>query len=273
MDRVGIAVTNRRILMTAVKVALTAGIVRGLGCLEGVAMDQEIMDLEQLASYLQRDAREVSKMASRGHLPGQKVGGEWRFASAEINYWISTQMHAYDETQLSRLEAGAGKQWRLDQRPLVSALLSENSIGLDLGASTKGSVLRGLVSLAEQTWHVYDPDALLEAIKQREEMSSTATENGVALPHPHRPNPSILGDSLLAFARTPTGIPFGGARGALSDLFFLVCCRDHATHISVLARLSRLLLRPDVVDGLRAAGSPAQVLQIIENAEKELVGD
>ena len=55
-------------------------------------MGNEMMDLEQLASYLQRDVREVSKLASRGHLPGQKVGGQWRFASAEINHWIETQM-------------------------------------------------------------------------------------------------------------------------------------------------------------------------------------
>lgn len=43
-------------------------------------MDQETMDLGQLASYLQRDARELHKLANRGHLPGQKIAGEWRFA-------------------------------------------------------------------------------------------------------------------------------------------------------------------------------------------------
>ena len=32
-------------------------------------MPNEMMDLEQLAKYLHRDAREVSKLASRGHQP------------------------------------------------------------------------------------------------------------------------------------------------------------------------------------------------------------
>src|SRR5262245_28035361 len=210
-------------------------------------MDQEVMDLDQLAAYLQRDAREVSKMASRGHLPGQKVGGEWRFTSAEINYWLSTQIPSYTEDELSRLEAGAGRHRQLDQQLLVSNFLGEATIGLDVAASTKSSILRELVNLAEQSWQVYDPEALLEAIKQREEMSSTAMENGVALPHPRRPNPNILGDSVIAFARTSTGIPFGGPRGVLSDLFFLVCCRDHPTHLAVLARLSRLLLLPNLL--------------------------
>src|SRR6476620_9194972 len=67
-------------------------------------MENEMMDLAQLASYLHRDLREVSKLASRGHLPGHKVSGEWRFARAEINHWLETQMHAYTAPELERLE-------------------------------------------------------------------------------------------------------------------------------------------------------------------------
>ena len=43
-------------------------------------MGSDMMDVEQLAAYLRRDAREVGKLANRGRLPGHKVGGEWRFA-------------------------------------------------------------------------------------------------------------------------------------------------------------------------------------------------
>ena len=48
----------------------------------------ENFDIDQVAAYLARDAREVGKMASRGHLPGRRVNGEWRFARAEIQRWI-----------------------------------------------------------------------------------------------------------------------------------------------------------------------------------------
>src|SRR5262245_27002247 len=113
-------------------------------------MENEMMDLEQLAVYLQRDVREVSKMASRGHLPGHKVSGEWRFAPAEINYWIETQLHGYTDPQLTALETGE------EQRPLVSILLSEATMTVPLAARTRSSVLKELVRLAEQTWQVYD---------------------------------------------------------------------------------------------------------------------
>lgn len=226
-------------------------------------MDSEMMDLEQVASYLQRDAREVSKLASRGQLPGKKISGEWRFARTEINYWIETQLHGYSDEQLTALEAA--------DEPLVSVLLSETTMAVPLPASTRASVLKELVNLAEQTWQVYDPEAIHAAIRQREEMGSTALCNGVAIPHPRRPLPAALGESVLAYGRTASAIPFGGDHGGMTDIFFLVCCRDHKTHLGVLARLARMMLRPEFVAELRAANSVAESHCIIAAAEAELL--
>src|SRR5438132_7540422 len=125
-------------------------------------MGSDMMSLEQLATYLQRDVREVSKLANRGYLPGQKVGGQWRFARAEINHWIETQIPAYTDQQLTALEKGDSRNE--DQEPLVSVLLPEVSMAVPLAASTRASALKELVALAEQTWQVYDPSAILEAI-------------------------------------------------------------------------------------------------------------
>jgi PTS system nitrogen regulatory IIA component len=117
---------------------------------------------------------------------------------------------------------------------------------------------------------VYDPQAILEAIRQREEVRSTALPSGVAIPHPHRPLPAALGESLVAYGRTTSPIPFGAPNGNLTDIFFLVCCRDDRTHLRVLARLSRLLLRPDFLDQLRAAETPQQTWEVIHRAEQDL---
>lgn len=228
----------------------------------------EMMDLEQLAIYLRRDLREVSKLASRGHLPGQKVAGQWRFARAEINHWLETQLSGYDDKELSDLDRA--DPHFAEPEHLISLMLSESSIAVPLPAGTRSSVLRELVRLAEQSWQVYDPDAVHEAIKAREEKASTALSNGVAIPHPHRPLTKALGESVIAFGRTTSGVPFGAAHGNLTDLFFLVCCRDDRTHLRVLARLSRLLLRPDFIDALREAQTPGETWQVIDSAERDL---
>src|SRR3954453_3715516 len=106
-------------------------------------MGNDMMDLQQLATYLQRDLREVSKLASRGHLPGHKVGGEWRFHPAEINHWIETQLPDYTEQQLSAIERCARRA--AEGEPLISILLTEATMAVPLPAGTRASALRELV--------------------------------------------------------------------------------------------------------------------------------
>jgi PTS system nitrogen regulatory IIA component len=232
-------------------------------------MSQEMMSVDQLAVFLHRDAREVQKWASRGYLPSHKVSGEYRFHPAEINHWVETQMHAYTEQELTNLEQGTAGRGQ-DQQPLLSTMLTESTTAVPLQASTKASVLKELVKLAEQSWQVFDPEAILEAIRQREELASTGLESGLAIPHPRRPLPNALGEHVVAFGRLVNPIPFGAPHGGLTDLFFLVCCRDDRTHLRTLARLSRLMLRPEFAADLRAAETPAAALQVIETAEQDL---
>jgi len=233
-------------------------------------MANELMTLEQVASYLQRDAREISKMATRGNIPGHKVGGQWRFARAEINHWLETQMPSYTNEELSVIE---GPKPDGEHEPLISTLLSEATIAVPLRAATRTSVLKELVNLAEQTWQVYDPASILAAIKQREEMASTALGSGIAIPHPRRPIPGALGEDVMAYGRTASGIPFGDPQGGLTDIYFLVCCRDERTHLGVLARLSRLMLRPGFLDELREAETPGKTWDVIAAAERALLAE
>jgi nitrogen PTS system EIIA component len=229
----------------------------------------EIMDIEQLAAYLSRDAREVGKLASRGVLPGRKVAGEWRFARAEINHWLEGQLHEYTSDELEALEsAHIGDE---ADEPLLASLLSEERIAVPLPATTRSSALRELVKVAQSAWFVYDADAIHEAIREREEMGSTALPSGVAFPHPHRPlGDAVLGESLVVFARTGRGIPFGGPRGSLTDLFFLVCCTDNRTHLRVMARLARLMLRDGLIQQLRSTETPAEAYELLTTAESEM---
>ncbi len=231
-------------------------------------MGSDMMDVEQLAAYLRRDAREVGKLASRGRLPGHKVGGEWRFARAEINHWLESQLHGYTDEELTALESGHGRD---GEEPLIANLLAPACVAVPLAATTKASVLKELVKLAEESWEVYDPDAILEAVRLREEMVSTALPSGVAFPHPRRPLSAALGESVIAFGRTASGVPFGDPNGGLTDCFFLIACRDDQTHLRVLARLTRLLLREGFLDELRAAEAADEAYKVIVAAERVLL--
>jgi PTS system nitrogen regulatory IIA component len=230
----------------------------------------ETLDIGQAAAYLSRDVREVGKLASRGQLPGRKVNGEWRFARAEIKHWLESRLHEHTEEELEAIETAHAAE--VIDEPLLGNVLSLTTTAVPLGAATRSSVLRELVKLAEGSYFVYDYDAVLAAITQREEMGSTALVSGVAIPHAHRPlGDAILGESVVAFGKTSRAIPFGGQRG-MTDLFFLVLSKDDRTHLRILARLSRLLLREGMIDALRSTQTPEEAYELLTTAEGELLG-
>ena len=232
-------------------------------------MDFDTMDLTQLARYLQRDPRELSKLANRGHLPGQKVGGEWRFARIEINYWVESQLPHSTDLELSAFERS---QSPADDQPLVAKFLSVGTIAWPLAAATRASLYKELVTLAEQSWQVYDPDALLQAVRQREDRSSTALDVGVALLHPRSTLPNtVLGDSVISLGFVPAGLSFGAPRGGSTDLFFLIACAEYGTHLRVLTRLSRMFLVPGFLNKLRSVDTAGDAFRMIEEAEQNLL--
>ena len=51
-------------------------------------MPNNDFDIDSLAAYLHLSPQQVMRMADRGKLPGRKLGGQWRFAEAEIHHWL-----------------------------------------------------------------------------------------------------------------------------------------------------------------------------------------
>ena len=236
-------------------------------------MAAESFDLADLARYLQRDARDLEKLASRGRLPGRRVAEQWRFNRDEINQWLEQELSDLTDTQLENVEVGVrgGPNQSGELKLLVSRLVSVDTIAVPLEARTAPRVLERLVETANGAWQVYDPEKVLTAVRAREQLHTTALPGGVAIPHPRRPLPDAIGESLIAFGRTASGIAFGGARGSLTDLFFLVLCQSERTHLQVLARLSRMFQREPFFEQLRQATDAAQTLDIIRTMEEEVL--
>jgi nitrogen PTS system EIIA component len=227
------------------------------------------MSLEDFAQYVGMDAREVQKLADRGKLPGQKVGGEWRFNRARVTEWLQQEMHTLDEARLATLDRAMGPG--LDDKSMVlTDMIGLDGIDIALRANTKSSILRELVNLAERTGLVYDADGLLAALEAREEMCSTGLPHGVAIPHPRQPMPYASAEPLVCVARTTRAIGFGSPYGGLSQLFFFICCHEDRHHLRVLARLVRVLA-PETIDALMAAETREELLQVLIDKEAAVI--
>lgn len=233
-------------------------------------MSHDWYSLDELARQLGRDRREIEKLVNRGRIPGRKVAGEWQFHPTEITHWLEQEMREYTDRELAVLEQTHRSVEVNDPHP-VAALLRVETVQVPLEARTKRSVLEGLVELAGRTWEIWQPALLLSAIQERESVLSTAFENGVAIPHPRNPLPDALGQSIVAFGRTLTGIPFGAPNRGMTDLFFLVVCRDSRTHLHVLARLGRMLQSEEFLANLRAAEDSVTAYDIICEADRGIM--
>lgn len=235
-------------------------------------MSHEWINLETLAQQLGRDRRELEKLANRGRIPGRKVSGEWQFHPVEVTHWLEQEMREYSDGELAAVEHSQ-RSSEVDAGIPVSSLLRLETVEVPLSGRTKRSILEELVEVAGRTWQVWQPAAVLAAVREREDVFSTAFENGIAIPHPRNPLPEALGESVVAFGRTLSGIPFGAPKRQLTDLFFLVLCRDSRTHLQVLARLGRLAQVSSFLDELREAPDSQSAFAAICAADQQIGGD
>ncbi|HET6426432.1 MAG TPA: PTS sugar transporter subunit IIA [Planctomycetaceae bacterium] len=234
-------------------------------------MSQDWYTLDELARQLGRDRREIEKLVNRGRIPGRKIAGDWQFHPTEITHWLEQEMREYTDRELALVEQTHRSQ-EVNEASPVASLLALETVQVPLEARTKRSVLETLVEVAGRTWQIWQPAAVLAAVQEREAVLSTAFDNGVAMPHPRNPLADAIGQSVIAFGKTSTGIPFGAPNRQLTDLFFLVLCRDSRTHLQVLARLGRLMQQPAFLQSLRAAEDSATAHQIIVDADQQFLG-
>ena len=222
-------------------------------------MPRSIMTIQEVAACLHVSTREVVRMAEQRILPGMFVRKEWQFRAGDVWNWIDANMRGLP----ARREKDRHPEVRTGT--LISAILSETVVEVNLAAKTKTSVLRELVALAERGEPALDAPALTEALLERETQGSTALQYGVAVPHPGKP--FYAEGPVLAAARTVQGIPFGERSGGMTDLFFLVCCPKQVDHLLYLGRLCRLLVNADLRMLLRKAEDATAFVQALQSAE------
>jgi PTS system nitrogen regulatory IIA component len=234
-------------------------------------MAQDDFDIDRLAAYLHMMPAAVVKLAERGKLPGRRVGGDWRFSAAEIHHWLEDRIGLSDEGALVEMEGALDRAADVADVEEVSIadLLKLEAIAVPLPARTRASVIAKMAELAARTHLLWDPEKMAEAVRAREEMHSTALDNGVALLHPRRPMPAILAEAVLALGMTPGGIPFG-SRGSLTDIFFLICSTSDHEHLRILARLSRVINDQEFLAAMRAAGDAAAIHRLIRAREEAI---
>jgi PTS system nitrogen regulatory IIA component len=233
-------------------------------------MPHSNLTFAQLTRYLHLPESQVRKLVDRGTIPGRRVNGELIFSREEVHRWLEKRIGLSDESELGLVEAALDRLVPADGKEellAISELIPVGAVAVPLLAKTRDSVIRSMTQVAVGTGLLWDGEAMAEAVKEREELHSTALESGVALLHSRRPLPGILGDTFIVLGKLSKGIPFGGGFNNLTDIFFLICSTEDRIHLRILTRLSRLLTYPDFLVKLRESENENTIRELLKTTE------
>lgn len=139
---------------------------------------------------------------------------------------------------------------------------------MDLKATTQEEAIKEMADLEVKQGVVNNEDEFIKSIWAREKESTTGIGEGIAMPHARN---KYINRAAVLFAKSPKGIDYKALDGQPVHLFFMITAPAGAdnTHLQALAKLSSLLINPDVVNALKAATTPEEVIDIFKKAEAE----
>ncbi len=147
----------------------------------------------------------------------------------------------------------------------MSELITPDLVSLDrdLGGD-KETVIGQLAALVQRTGRAEQLDGLLADAIARENKTATGIPGGIAIPHCRS---AAVTEPTLVMARLAEGVDFGAKDGPADILFFIAAPEGaDQTHLKLLAKLARSLMKKDFVAALRAARSEQEVVRIVDDA-------
>jgi PTS system nitrogen regulatory IIA component len=151
----------------------------------------------------------------------------------------------------------------------ISQLLKDELIEPNLTLTEKNAVLEYLVKLATpyiKEKSTVDVDKVLQALRDREAVTSTGIGNGIAIPHAKVEG---LNQIILLFARSPNGVDFQALDDAPVQLIFLAIAPPDiaADYLKLLAAISTLLKKSKNRNALLKANTKAEIMAAIKTGE------
>ena len=139
----------------------------------------------------------------------------------------------------------------------ASDFVGPGNVVLGLAAPSKAKVIEAIAKQAGAALGIPD-SVILDALMRRESLGSTGVGDGVAIPHAPVPG---LARPVGWLARLARPIDFDAIDAGPVDivLVLLTPVQTHREHLNVLACLARRLRSQEVLQGIRAASSTAQL--------------
>jgi mannitol/fructose-specific phosphotransferase system IIA component (Ntr-type) len=136
----------------------------------------------------------------------------------------------------------------------------------DLPRLDKPSFMKTLAARVASRLPAVDERELLDRLLAREAEQSTGIGAGLALPHAIVPG---LEKTLLVVGRAREGLDFASLDAEPVDLIFLLLSPpgSEAQHLRLLARLARIFHAEEMLEKLRSATGPEELLRMLREED------
>lgn len=144
---------------------------------------------------------------------------------------------------------------------LIAKLLAPANIVLDLEVSSKKRMFEQVGLLFENHQGIAR-SLVFDSLFARERLGSTGLGQGVAIPHGRIKG---LRESVGAFVRLATPVPFDAPDGQPVNLIFVLLVPEQATeqHLQILSELAQMFSDRDLRQSLAEATDPSALHQLI----------
>jgi excisionase family DNA binding protein len=230
-------------------------------------MEDRLMTIKQLATYLSVNERTVLKLVSDGVIPGMKVGAQWRFRKAMIDTWLDDQLLGVTPRQID-----APRLQRPPREMLELASCFQPDHVVDLDATTKTGVIEELAALASRLGLVQDRTWFVGALIERENVLPSALGGGVAFLHTLHRNVEQVVRPFMVLGRSCQGVEFDALDGNPTHLLFVLGLKYSELHLPWLQKLSRMFAREEAVGAMLEPADPAAVYAALVEADRKLYG-
>ena len=147
------------------------------------------------------------------------------------------------------------------------------AISAQLGADSKEGVIREITQSLLNAGKIAtgEVESIVKAILNREELGSTGIGRGVAVPHTKHPSVDRLVGTV---AVSHEGVDFNSLDGERVQLFFLLISPPDrpGEHLRALENISRQLRDDTFCKFLKQAQTPADIKQLLEEADQNHFG-
>ena len=215
-------------------------------------MQDDILTIEEVASYLRVSDRTVYDWAQKGEIPAGKIGTVWRFKKSEVEKWVN-----------ERLSSGPSSKKVVEEVQMKNILSPDRVVFIN--QSSKRDALVELSNVLATAPQVKNGSELLSEILKREELMSTGIGRGIAIPHVRL---SSVTDLVVAVGVCKSNIEdFQTIDDVPVNILIMIAAayNQHSYYLKTLSHFSSKLKNTELRDAITKASTPREVYDLIVN--------